>query len=42
MLQGLSTLLLLQCIEEALATIAHVPIPGPLIGMLLLRVWLLV
>jgi len=42
MLSAISTILLFQLIGEVLATITHVPVPGPLIGMLLLLVWLMV
>lgn len=41
MLAAISTLLLFQFIGEALATLTHVPLPGPLIGMLLLLAWLM-
>jgi holin-like protein len=40
-LAAVSTLLLFQFIGEALATLTHVPVPGPLIGMLLLLAWLM-
>jgi holin-like protein len=40
-LAAISTLLLFQFIGEALATLTHVPVPGPLIGMLLLLAWLM-
>ncbi|MBN3827522.1 CidA/LrgA family protein [Burkholderia sp. Ac-20384] len=42
MLTAISTLLLFQFIGETLATITHVGVPGPLIGMLLLLAWLTV
>jgi len=42
MLAAISTLLLFQFVGEALAAITHVPIPGPLIGMLLLLAWLMI
>ena len=35
-LRGLTWLLLLQSVGEALARVAHVPLPGPVIGMLIL------
>jgi holin-like protein len=41
MLNALSTLLACQLAGELIARAAHVPIPGPLIGMLLLFAWLL-
>ena len=37
-LQGLTWLLVLQSIGEALARVAHVPLPGPVIGLLILAV----
>lgn len=42
MLAAISTLLLFQFIGETLATVTHVPVPGPLIGMVLLLAWLMV
>ena len=37
-LQGLTWLLVLQSIGEVLARVAHVPLPGPVIGLLILAV----
>lgn len=42
MLAAISTLLLFQFVGETLATVTHVPVPGPLIGMVLLLAWLMV
>ncbi|MGF6553036.1 CidA/LrgA family protein [Paraburkholderia youngii] len=42
MLAAISTLLLFQFVGETLATFMHAPVPGPLIGMLLLLAWLMV
>jgi holin-like protein len=36
MLRGLAVLLLCQSIGEALARLGHLPLPGPVLGMLLL------
>ena len=36
LLQGLAVLLLCQSAGEALARLAHLPLPGPVLGMLLL------
>jgi holin-like protein len=41
MLNSLLTLLVCQMTGELVARAAHVPIPGPLLGMLLLFAWLL-
>jgi holin-like protein len=41
MLNSLSTLLICQMTGELVARSAHISIPGPLIGMLLLFAWLL-
>lgn len=42
MLTAISTLLLFQLVGETLAAITHVSIPGPLICMLLLLIWMMV
>jgi holin-like protein len=42
MLSALATLLLFQCLGEALSMLLHLPIPGPVIGLLLLFAYLLV
>jgi holin-like protein len=42
MLSALATLLLFQCLGEALSILLHLPIPGPVIGLLLLFAYLLV
>ncbi|ALL68288.1 Putative effector of murein hydrolase LrgA [Paraburkholderia caribensis MBA4] len=36
MLQGLAFLLVFQCIGEGISYVLHLPIPGPVVGMLLL------
>lgn len=41
MLSALATLLLFQCIGEGLSLLLHVPVPGPVIGLLLLFAYLL-
>ncbi len=41
MLIAISTILLFQFIGEVLVAITHIPIPGQLIGMLLLLIWLI-
>ncbi len=38
MLAGFTWLLVFQCIGEVLVRLAHVPIPGPVVGMVLLFV----
>jgi holin-like protein len=41
MLRGLTTLLLFELIGQALSTFAALPLPGPLVGLLLLLAWLM-
>jgi hypothetical protein len=41
LLQGLAILLLCQSVGEAAARLLHLPLPGPVLGLLLLRVLLL-
>ncbi|WP_432719364.1 CidA/LrgA family protein [Jeongeupia wiesaeckerbachi] len=39
MLYGFCVLVLFQLIGEAASTLLHLPLPGPVLGMLLLAVW---
>ncbi len=41
LLQSVATLLLFQLFGELLHTLLHLPLPGPVLGMGLLTVWLL-
>ena len=40
MLRTLATLLVFQCIGEGLVFVSRLPVPGPVVGMALLLVWL--
>lgn len=42
MINALATLLGFQLLGEALSFVLHAPVPGPVLGMALLLVWLLV
>jgi holin-like protein len=39
MIEGFMALLLFQLFGEAIAHLAHWPVPGPIIGLLLLLIW---
>ncbi|KXV03180.1 murein hydrolase transporter LrgA [Caballeronia megalochromosomata] len=40
MLAALATLLVFQCLGEGLSYLFHIPVPGPVVGMLLLLAYL--
>ncbi|MDR5759717.1 CidA/LrgA family protein [Caballeronia sp. LZ035] len=40
MLAAIATLLVFQCLGEGLAYLFHLPVPGPVVGMLLLLAWM--
>lgn len=40
MIRGLTVLLLCQVVGELLVEVAHLPVPGPVVGMVLLFAWL--
>lgn len=42
MLRALATLLLFQCFGEGLSMLLHIPVPGPVIGLVLLFAYLVV
>lgn len=39
MIEGFMALLLFQLLGEAIAHLAHMPIPGPILGLILLLAW---
>ncbi|CAE6825782.1 CidA/LrgA family protein [Paraburkholderia domus] len=42
MLRALATLLFFQCLGEGLSILLHIPVPGPVIGLVLLFAYLVV